>query len=529
MPTYADLYALAPVSSGPMRLTISRNEHGEEVWEEEELMDCDAGRGDTTDVLTNNQDVDKSLPSGLGLISALASTEGPNIFVIDTNALLDALTLLDALYKAVLAANVNALSTPTARPAPILLVVPSVVLRELDSIKKSNKNASPRAQQASRWILSMVHVQKHMTYFPVPHQEQVIPQAAWALIVQTSSEQREFELAQAAVLSADDHIIQFTKYLQELRKVTAWLFSSDVNCRARAEAEGLRTLSVKDVLGSTALSPASCTLAAAQLLEQWQAQVQTKASLTETAVGADVQMMEDLSNLTVTDPVFSGMVSAASPSPSPSSLPSPARGRSTADSRYASDTPLKNVNSLSASVSTSAPSSTIVSGSPEERGRRSADSRYAASTPASRPEEVGSSKVTATPKPQSGIHPARLALQQAEAKKSSGRSVEVEQMAPPPAFSSTGANLSPLGRRERAFAPGGGAPQRSQQTAPTEAEQPSRAQASSVHPARAAMQRAEAASPSTAPTSARGRGGFSNPQKTGSNTSPVSGPRRWGA
>ncbi|CEH19586.1 UNCHARACTERIZED [Ceraceosorus bombacis] len=523
MPTYADLYALAPVSSGPMRLTISRNELGEEVWEEEELMDCDAGRGDTTDVLTNQQDVDKTLPSGLGLISALASREGPSIFVIDTNALLDALTLLDALYKAVLAANVNALSTPTARPAPILLVVPSVVLRELDGIKKSNKTASPRAQQASRWILGMVHVQKHMTYFPVPHQEQVIPQAAWALIVQTSSEQREFELAaQPAVLSADDHIIQFTKYLQELRKVIAWLFSSDVNCRARAEAEGLRTLSVKDVLGSTALSPASCTIAAAQLLEQWQAQVQTKASMTETAVGADVQMMEDLSNLTMTDPVFSGMVSAASPSPSPSPLPSPARGRSTADSRYARDSPLNELNSLPALTSTSASSSHVVSESPE-RGRRSADSRYAASEdrPAriQQPEGNGSSKDTATPKPQSGIHPARLALQQAEAKKNPGRSVEVEQLAPPPAFSSTGANLSPLGQRKKAFA----------QSAPMES-QPSRAHAqANVHPARAAMQRAEAASPSTAPTPARGRGAFSNPQKTGSNTSPLSGPRRWGA
>lgn len=113
---------------------------------------------------------------------------------------MDALTLLDALYRAVLAANVNALST-SSRPAPILLVVPSVVLAELDGIKKGNKSASPRAQQASRWILGTIHVQKHLTYFSSVGVEEVIPQDAWALVVQTSSEQREFEAAaQPAVL-----------------------------------------------------------------------------------------------------------------------------------------------------------------------------------------------------------------------------------------------------------------------------------------------------------------------------------------
>jgi hypothetical protein len=75
-------------------------------------------------------------------------------------------------------------------------------------------------------------------------------------------------------------------HLQAETGLTALLFSSDVNCRARAEVEGLRTLAVHVVLGrpgaASQLAPTAqeSQLAVTQLLQQWSLQIEEASTST---------------------------------------------------------------------------------------------------------------------------------------------------------------------------------------------------------------------------------------------------------
>ncbi len=174
MPTYADIWneqqrALGQSGpSNPVRLTISKGDYVwdaqlnrfryDEQWEEEHLMeDEDLYDDNYLTAPASNSDVDSRGPSPPPL-SALQPTnlhgtaEGlshqPSLWVLDTNTLMSCLELLKALFAALLTRNVayagasreqhQHAASPT-RPSPIKLVIPYVVVSELDGLKVTRR------------------------------------------------------------------------------------------------------------------------------------------------------------------------------------------------------------------------------------------------------------------------------------------------------------------------------------------------------------------------------------------------------
>jgi hypothetical protein len=231
-----------------------------------------------------------------------------------SNTLVSSLALVQELQVRTLTLNVQAVLGGTS-PAPLTLIVPSIVLAELDGLKRSAEPRGPAdaggsrrtlgaaARDATRWILQAVQVQKHLRLRGPAGEDVSLPQSAWSLHVQLSQHERSMalpvtmvsrlrhldarlQLAHIPSQSPDDRIIALAVHLQAETGLTALLFSSDVNCRARAEVEGLRTLAVHEVLGrpgaASQLAPTAqeSQLAVTQLLQQWSLQIEEASTST---------------------------------------------------------------------------------------------------------------------------------------------------------------------------------------------------------------------------------------------------------
>lgn len=166
MNTYADFFNASyqgDMPSGPVRITISREEpvadsSGNALMENEccsmeELMD---------------QDETQSSPAAemprISKDTAFFTWIQPSsvVWVLDTNILLHTLQHIEAVCNA----QLNELYTGLSLSPRIYLVLPLVVLEELDVLKTSSRqeegvSLATSARRASHWILQTVQTQKY--------------------------------------------------------------------------------------------------------------------------------------------------------------------------------------------------------------------------------------------------------------------------------------------------------------------------------------------------------------------------------
>lgn len=230
MGTYADWWnAQQPPTTngsggtnGPVRLTISKGEYKlneetgqleyQELWGYEQGMEIEDTEGPlATDALTI--ELDKTTPGWSSRIrtetdevmedagdllkqsnnfSKLGRTSEFSLLVLDTNVLMSCLPLLKHLYSFLFNQNTQFLLGHHSNIAPFALIVPKMVLRELDGIKSSNRanNAESirkhqQAQNANRWMLQALRTQKQWASHGVQ-----MPEMLWALHVQTQEHQK---------------------------------------------------------------------------------------------------------------------------------------------------------------------------------------------------------------------------------------------------------------------------------------------------------------------------------------------------
>lgn len=134
-----------------------------------------------------------------------------------------------------------------------------MVIVELDGLKSSARIATKpnatqlaaKAQMANRWILDSLRQQKSRTFssHEDPDGQHTIPERAWALHVENSSH-AEGRRASPEFwdISPDDEIVWFALKLQRETHLPVSFCSDDVNARIKAEAEGLVTLSMTDLV-----------------------------------------------------------------------------------------------------------------------------------------------------------------------------------------------------------------------------------------------------------------------------------------
>ncbi|PWZ02315.1 hypothetical protein BCV70DRAFT_198597 [Testicularia cyperi] len=304
MPTYADLYNEKlraegrPLPTNPVRLTISKGEYVwdaeqcrfryEEEWEEEQLMEFDEplsqpvvgqaileeGRGNTVlDSSAGERAPEQTRERSRQLRDELSSSSGGSemlkalrsdpcsLWVLDTNTLMSCLDLLKALFASLLTRNVAAAQTPPAligtdaapRPALIRLVIPYVVISELDGLKtsrrkedSSGKLVASMARDANSWLLSALQKQKRV---PIDADGSGLPSSFWPLFVQPSSHSSRFGGKGGSFddRSNDELIIGFCSLLRRDTGQGVWFCSDDVNARTRAELEGIDSLGMREL------------------------------------------------------------------------------------------------------------------------------------------------------------------------------------------------------------------------------------------------------------------------------------------
>lgn len=246
MNTYADFFNASyqgDMPSGPVRITISREEpvadsSGNALMENEccsmeELMD---------------QDETQSSPAiempRISKDTAFFTWIQPSsvVWVLDTNILLHTLQHIEAVCNA----QLNELYTGLSLSPRIYLVLPLVVLEELDVLKTSSRqeegvSLATSARRASHWILQTVQTQKYsldLNQVPLPPQR-------WVLHVQTLS-----SLAPTSHLTNDQIIVALCADLYRRCNAQVMLVSDDTNARTHAELEGISTISLRQVLSS---------------------------------------------------------------------------------------------------------------------------------------------------------------------------------------------------------------------------------------------------------------------------------------
>ena len=320
MPTYADEYnerLLALGQSGPsnpVRLTISKGDYVwdpqtarfryEEQWEEEHLME----HGELYDEpqlapspSNGNADSHDSSPP---LITALQPTtlhgraEGvthqPSLWVLDTNTLMSCLDLLKALFAALLtrnvayAASVRQSSADPTRPALIKLVIPYVVVSELDGLKitrrqdDSGRPVASQAREANHWLLSALQKQKRV---PIDEAGSTLSEDLWPLFVQPSTHYHRSKRSNGAgsrwegPLSCDDEIVKFCADLKKQTPSSVCFCSGDINARTKAELDGIDSLGMREMANAQKLNfqqvqstEQKWTYVADAIIEQWEYQ-----------------------------------------------------------------------------------------------------------------------------------------------------------------------------------------------------------------------------------------------------------------
>lgn len=327
MPTYADLYnerllALGQAGpSNPVRLTISKGDYVwdpqtsrfryEEQWEEEHLMDHE----ELTDndelaapALYGQADSRESTPpmsTALQPMTLHGHVEGlihhPSLWVLDTNTLMSCLELLKALFAALLTRNVTyaaairqhaPASAHPIRPSLIKLVIPYVVVSELDGLKitrrkdDSGRPVASHAREANHWLLSAIQKQKRV---PVDETGANLPEELWPLFVQTSSHyNRSKKRANGTSsrwedpISCDDEIVKFCVDLKGQTPSGVCFCSDDINARTKAELDGIDSLGMRELANAQKMhfrdvqsSERKWMLVADAIIEQWEYQIST--------------------------------------------------------------------------------------------------------------------------------------------------------------------------------------------------------------------------------------------------------------
>lgn len=326
MRTYADLWNDNLEASGqsrpsnPVRLTISKGDYVwdaqlgrfryQEKWEEEHLMEDEELHHQTPlatpSPISDNGSRDPSPP----LIPALQPStlhghlEGrshqPSLWVLDTNTLMSCLDLLKALFAALLTRNLAyamSMSSQTqqshgpAAPAPIKLVIPYVVISELDGLKvtrrKEDGTGRPVAQQAreaNHWLLSALQKQKRV---PIDQAGSHLPEDLWPLFSQPSTHYARSKRGASSSsrftfddsLSPDDEIIKFCADLKAQTPSNVSFCSDDINARTKAELDNIDSLGMRELASALQRSfkevhssERKWTLVADALIEQWEYQ-----------------------------------------------------------------------------------------------------------------------------------------------------------------------------------------------------------------------------------------------------------------
>jgi hypothetical protein len=306
MPSYADeIAARHPglqrgATSGPVRLTISRGDsyrapNGQitfaERWEEEEIMDIGSIDAEIDSWQTNLQQdqanflVNTIRERRLGKGNNGTHLKGFSLLVLDTNVLLSTLDFLKTLVSQCLSRNIFALSNAAFPPSPIAIVIPHIVLSELDNLKTSGKgNAAPMARAANAWLLSVLQSQKREMYDLVVEgvsRRDNIPKNSWALHVEDTGHASKFG-DNFSLLSPDEQIVKICRSLKEETRCEVFFCSEDVNAKMRAESEDISSLSLVDLVKCVGGDREELVKLAGDLIEQWQDQAFNTAEEEET-------------------------------------------------------------------------------------------------------------------------------------------------------------------------------------------------------------------------------------------------------
>ncbi|KDN47338.1 hypothetical protein K437DRAFT_273691 [Tilletiaria anomala UBC 951] len=342
----------SPSSSrnGPVRLTISRGDYVydvntnelryEEKWEEEELMESEDladGRqfkGLTLDLLDGpgprrkstgivNADASESLGAHdvsqhISGFKKLGDRGGFSLMLLDTNVLISHQGFLKHVFSLLLNNNIQYLTSQSETISPFAMIIPKVVLRELDGLKKGGRRrdgdfggVERSAQEANVWILQALRAQKQWNISGVR-----LPEALWALHVQT---QEHLSRHNSKAGSNDEQIVQLGKQLQNETGAVTILCSNDVNARLVAEAEGLATLELRSILEPIGTNDdKELAELAKDVLKQWCAQHQQHASH-DTDLSSTMDEDVDMDNSASTSIAHTGSAPLTSPSTGPAS------------------------------------------------------------------------------------------------------------------------------------------------------------------------------------------------------------------
>lgn len=193
MSTYADYFNeqyRGHVPSGPVRMTISRSDKPTEgQWEAsesctvEELMDQEDPVGPAINAPTEG-------PASTGFLSWLHPSsfawvlDTYVIFLTSRNILLSSLEHVEAFTHELLCAQLR----PQSSMPCVYLIVPHVVLEEIDLLKQSTRphgttTIGALARRASHWILDTVQQQKYSRNY----EQRPLDPKLWILHVQALS------------------------------------------------------------------------------------------------------------------------------------------------------------------------------------------------------------------------------------------------------------------------------------------------------------------------------------------------------
>ncbi|PWN54400.1 hypothetical protein IE53DRAFT_383022 [Violaceomyces palustris] len=293
MPTYADDYneriqALGhDLPSGPVRLTISKGDYVQlpatgkwvylENWQEEDLMDLQPLEQLESSAVSHHrssgQDGKRNEYAASGLNSILPDPgSAQTLWVLDTNVLLSNLPFIKALFAVLLNRSISAIVSQLTKaghcrttPAPIAMVIPHIVLSELDGLKTSprtqggstcNRPISSLAREANRWMLAAIQAQKR-AIVPIPcdgqEKSEALPENGWVFHIQSSrhaekERERRRERKDSVHLSNDEEIVSFCSHLSETTYLPVVFCSNDTNARTRAEADGITSLEMEETI-----------------------------------------------------------------------------------------------------------------------------------------------------------------------------------------------------------------------------------------------------------------------------------------
>lgn len=190
-----------------------------------------------------------SEPNTLAGILRLGAKEGGarSVCVLDTNALLDALSLLSHLSDLLLQLAHDSVLYSTT-PPPLTIVIPHHVLEELDGLKLRNSSSvSGKARAAARWVLRSVQANHRSRTDEMEFSSVVLPVHRRPVLVQTSSQARDVQ-GVTHNSSVDEIITLVCSQLEKDTGLPTLFCSNDVIARARAEAQGVRTFDLEAIL-----------------------------------------------------------------------------------------------------------------------------------------------------------------------------------------------------------------------------------------------------------------------------------------